>query len=650
MKIGKEGEKIEPGSKEKGIPYLLFTRYGTAIAFLLITVTALIIYSNTLFSPFQLDDTLNIVKNSKLRDFRNFWPPSGTRYIGFLSFAVNYHFGELDVFGYHLINTIIHIVNGLLVWSLVLLTFKTPVTERAAINLELKNFIALTAALIFISHPIQTQAVTYISQRITSLATLFYLLGVVLYIKARLTPVVESQGSRVKTKVFCLGALLSTLLAMKTKEISFTLPLIIVLYEFTFFNNKTRFITRLFYLAPFLFTLPIIPLTLFAPELGLAERGYYVEEVIRSSQIRDLTAISPHDYLMTQFRVIFTYLRLLILPVGQHMNYDYPMFHSILEPQVLLSVLFLSVFLGSTVYLFVRSRTTDNTTGLLISFGIFWFFITISVESSIIPIKDVIFEHRLYLPSVGIIVAITATLSCGFDIVWKRFDIKWSEWRRAWALIIVIVFSITAHMRNNVWGDELGFLLDEVRKSPNKASVHGALGLAYYHRDQTDKAIHELQTATKLKPDSIEDHINLGAAYYKQGRIDKLIEEYKIVLRLEPDSPAIHNDLGIAYYELGRIDEAIEEFQLALRLEPDRPDAHYNLGIAYYSKGRIDEAIKEYTEALGLVPSNADAHYNLGLAYMKKGLNKEATKEFEEVLKLKPQDAEARKALQSLSR
>jgi hypothetical protein len=281
-----------------------FAGYTSAVAFLLIAVTALAIYSNTFFSPFHFDDTGTIVENNKLRDLSNFWPPSGTRYIGFLSFALNYQVGGLEVLGYHLVNILIHIINGFLVWSLVTLTFKTPVMERSSANSKLKYFIALTASLIFISHPVQTQAVTYIVQRFASLATFFYLLSLVLFVKWRIS----------HRTIFYPLSILCAVLAMKTKEISFTLPFIVLLYEIMFFGSfvnghMQRRRTRLLYLAPLVLTVLIIPLSLIGIDKPL---GDVIGEFREAAQ--ETEEVPRGIYLLTQFRVIATYIRLLILP------------------------------------------------------------------------------------------------------------------------------------------------------------------------------------------------------------------------------------------------------------------------------------------------------------------------------------------------
>ena len=169
---------------------------------IIICLLGVIIYSNTFNVPFHFDDHSNIVENYTLRDLSNFWPPTGSRWFGFLTFVLNYHFGGLNTIGYHVVNLTIHILNAILVYWFVVLTFKTPFSKVSVVSVSVGNqpnqfnlptfqpfnYLPLFIALLFVSHPVQTQAVTYIVQRFTSLATFFYLLSLVMYIKFRLTP------------------------------------------------------------------------------------------------------------------------------------------------------------------------------------------------------------------------------------------------------------------------------------------------------------------------------------------------------------------------------------------------------------------------------------------------------------------------------
>jgi tetratricopeptide (TPR) repeat protein len=611
---------------------ILSGRYFTILVFLhitIITITALLIYSNTFSAPFHFDDEPNIIENNKIKDLSNFWPPSGTRYIGFLSFALNHHLGGLEVFGYHLVNIAVHITNGFFLWWLVLLTFKTPVMERAVGRTQPKYFIALTAALIFISHPVQTQVVTYITQRFTSLATLFYLLSLVLFVKWRLSRGTLKPGPQA---VIYVSSLVSAIVSMKTKEISFTLPFIIVLYEFSFFNDKTLK-KRLSYLTPFLLTLAIIPLTLFMQKLGLNDGTPGVAETLRVKQIEDLVTLSPHSYLVTQFRVIVTYIRLLLLPVHQNLDYDYPLSHSLFEPGVFFSFIFLLSVFSLAIYIFTRSRKSGNVYALLTAFGFFWFFITLSVESSIIPIGDVINEHRIYLPSIGGVIAFGA----GVFYVLDNVKIKISPLHATAILLLftALPLSIATYKRNFIWSDEVKLWEDVVRKSPDKVRGHLNLGVAYGGKDQYDLAMREYVSVLKLQHDNSDAHFNIGTIYEKKGRIDEAIEEYKVALMLDPGYVDAHYNLGLVYDKQDRLNEAIEEYISALIVKPDFSDAHYNLGNAYYKKGLMDEAIEEYKLSLSLEPNLAMAHNNLGNAYYKKGLMDEAIEEYKLSLSLK---------------
>jgi tetratricopeptide (TPR) repeat protein len=586
-----------PIPEDKGILSPLDGRYGFAVALVIITVTAFLIYSSTFSFPFHFDDTSNIVENHKLRNLKNFWPPSGTRYIGFLSFAINYHLEGLDVFGYHLVNIIIHIINGFLLWCLVIITFKTPVMGRATINPQFESLIALTASLIFITHPVQTQAVTYIVQR------------------------------------FGVGSLLTAVLAMKTKEITFTLPFIVLLYEFMFFDTKVLTRKNLLYIIPFLLTVLIIPLSLTGIDKPL---GDVIGELGEAAQ--ETEAIPRGVYLLTQFRVIATYIRLLFLPVNQNLDYAYPLYNSLFEPGVFFSFLFLLSIFGLAIYLFKRSRRTNNLYALMASFGILWFFITLSVESSVIPIRDVIFEHRLYLPSVGAVIAFGTAVFYGLDYARLRNLLLATS---VLLFVTILPLGITAYNRNLVWKGEGTLWEDVVRKSPGKSRGHNNLGVAYSNRGLVDEAIEEYKESLKLNPKDAKAHNNLGLAYYDQGRIDEAIAVYKKAIGFKPDYPKAHNNLGLAYYKQGRMDEAIAVYKKALGFKPDYPKAHNNLGLAYYKQGRIDGAIEEYKESLKLNPNYAKAHNNLGTAYDKKGLIDKAIEEYKESLKLNPKDAKA---------
>ncbi len=613
---------------------MLQQMYKRILTLSILPFLGLIIYSNTIQAPFVFDDGINIVENQSIRDLGGFWPPSGSRYLGILSFALNYHFHGLDVSGYHLVNIVIHILNAILVYWLLSLTIQLPLFKWSGSKIFLFPFLS---AVIFLVHPVQTQAVTYIIQRFTSLAAFFYLMAVIFYIKARIW-----NGRTILLLSYYALSLTFTVMAMKTKEISFTLPLIIALYEFTFFRSTTfrSLRGRLLYLLPFLATMLIIPLGMVHIGRPLGE---LIGELSRASAETSVMPISRQDYLLTQFRVIVTYLRLLFLPINQNLDYDYPISYSLFEPQTLISMISLISIFAVAIYLFKRSLKTDNVYGVLAYFGILWFFITLSVESSIIPISDVIFEHRLYLPSVGVIISLHAALFYLLEKIWEGR--QWQTLIIFYLIIITPVLSTAAYLRNAVWKDNRTLWADVVKKSPNKARPHNNLGNAYARLNLIGSAEEEYKSAIRLDPDFADAHKNMGDIYRFKGELEKAVLEYSIAVKLKPDLPEVYLQLGNIYLEQQRWDKAINEFRTAIILRPDYPIAHFNTGIAYARMGSMESAIQGFRNAIILKPDYAEAHLNLGSVYGQMGMADEAIKEFKTALEINPGMEEARNNL-----
>lgn len=554
---------------------------------ILIALLGLIAYSNTFNVPFQLDDGGNIVENPIIKDLGFYIDPSSaekftgpveypmlkSRYVGSLTFALNYWVHGLDVRGYHVVNLAIHVVNALLVYWLVLLTFKTPLMKESSLKSHIEK-IALFSGLLFVTHPIQTQAVTYIVQRFSSLATLFCLFSLVLYVRCRLYGTLNSKS----VALYAL-ALVSAVLAMKTKEIAFVLPVIAVLYEFLFFGGPIK--KRCMYLVPILLTMLIIPFTVLGTGTSF---GGVIGDVGEATRLQ--TEMSRADYLFTQFRVIATYIRLLFLPINQNLDYDYPIFDSFLNPQVFMSILFLLSILGLGVYLLQRSRSSEPALKL-VAFGIFWFFVALSVESSMIPIVDVIFEHRAYLSSAGFLTA--AATGC-FLILKACEKERLRKTGIAALCLLPLILSSATYARNKVWRSEISLWEDVVRKSPQKARGHDHLCLAYYDKGLNYKAINHCQTALVIQPDYANVHYNLALAFRSEGMLDKAIEHFQLYMKINADDAEAHNELGVTYGMKGQRDKALIHFQITVRLDPQNASAYHNIGTVYKKMGFLEKA------------------------------------------------------------
>jgi tetratricopeptide (TPR) repeat protein len=595
------------------------------VALLVIAAATVLAYSSTFDASFHLDDFPAIVRNATLRDPSRLWPPYGNRDLGVLSFALNYGIGGLEPFGYHLANLAIHVGNALLVWWLAALTLRTPVLRRMDVGPLVRRHLPFVAGLLFAVHPIQTQAVTYIVQRFASLATLFYLLSVCLYARSMLS-LDEERPSIVRAASLYGLSLVSAVAAMRTKEISFTLPLAAAVHAWLFFRPRPR---------RFLLLVPLAAIALLVP-LGLVGSVERIGDAFASGF--DLPAetedIPRSVYLWTESRVVVTYLRLLVLPIHQNLDYDYRLSRSLADREVLLAFALLVAVAAVSALVLVRSRRANRAEGVLFFFGVAWFFVALSVESSFIPIRDVIFEHRVYLPSAGALIALATALLWSLE----RLRLRASP-----AIQVAGVLAITAgplgaatFARNAVWKDDVTLWRDVVAKSPEKARGHVNLGVAYQAAGRWDEARSELLLATRLDPADAEAHDALGAVHQLSGTLDDAIREHREAIRLDPGLAVAHANLAKAYQAKGLLDDAIREHREAIELDPSSADAHYNLGLAYDVRNQLEDAIREYREAIRLAPELARAHANLGAAYHQLGRLDEALREHRRAIQLDP--------------
>jgi protein O-mannosyl-transferase len=358
------------------------------IAIALIVGVAFIAYSNTFHVPFQFDDRPNILQNPNVQIKVFTWErfqqlvknsyKVSIRVFSYFTLALNYYFGEFDVFGYHLVNLFIHMASGIFLYWFLILTFRLPSLKEKYESISYK--VALFASLIFISHPIQTQAVTYIVQRMASMAGMFYLLAMVLYIKGRL-----ASGP---SQVFYFGGVgLCYLFGVFSKENVAILPLFIALYEFYFFQNLD--------LSPrgkrVVFCLVGTLLILGAFGLILWGQRYY-NDIVEGYKMREFTL---EERVLTQFRVVLYYVTLLIYPHPSRLtlDYDFPISKTIFDPPTtLISMLIVLGIMGFSIGIAKRKP--------VLSYFILWYFGNLVIESSIFPL-EMVFEHRLYLPAVG---------------------------------------------------------------------------------------------------------------------------------------------------------------------------------------------------------------------------------------------------------
>lgn len=583
-----------------------------------LVLVGLAVYSNTFHSPFHGDDKRFIVESPLIRDFSYFMNPSSveyadvdgdikryfeSRYVGILSFWASFKLFGLELPGYHAINLAIHIINSMMVYFIVTLTLRTPLLCKNELK-GCSGAIALFTGLLFAIHPLQTEPVLYILQRLVLMAAMFYLLSTMAYAGARL-----SVGSAKRYALYAL-ALVSALLGMKTKENVFTLPVVIALYELMFFRGGLK--KRLLYLLPFLSTMLIIPLTYARRYPGSGG----IKGTLKSATWLE-GGLPRDEYFFTQLNVIVSYMKLLFLPVKQTVDHYQLVYRSFSEPVVIMSFLFILGIIILGIYLLKRSLKRESAY-LLAAYGIFWYFVALSVESSILPIGELMCEYRTYLPNAGAYISIAVVMF----IMYGRLREPWTHKAFVSMLIaLLIVLAVASHARNNIWRTSKSLNLDIVKKAPLKPRGHLSLGVTLLDEKQYNEAIHHFKRSLELKTTYYEKHPNVAAWY----------------------------NLGLAYYGKGMLWEAIRHYETALEITPDDIDINYNLAIAYNKVGMKDKAIEYYLEALKINPSNNKVRFNLALMYLSQDRNEQARKELEEVLKLEPWNRRARQFLEYVS-
>ena len=413
MEDQSESRSTKPNNHGVGF-FKTHTRLHVA-SFIIIALISFLIYSNTLNSPFVFDDVSQIVENTKAGDLGYYLSRifSGSRSFVNATFAINYHFNELDVTGYHLVNIMIHAITGFMVYLLAVLTFKTPLLQGHPLQ-PYARMLPVCSALIFVAHPVQTQAVTYVIQRYASMAAMFYLMALVCFIKARLIYLQDKRFGASKHLLYYGLSFAAGFLAASSKETAATLPVVILLYEYTFIETSLKaWPKRLLYLLPLLvlgLKIPFHVISHMFIEDPVGINSFNPDMKVSSTSLSELLsvgkdkgpALTRMTYLFTQFNVLWAYIGLLILPINQNLDYDYPLYTSLWQSPTLFSLMGLLALLGFAIFIFRKHR--------LIAFSILWFFITLSVESSFIPIIDYIFEHRLYLPSVGYALILPAVI------------------------------------------------------------------------------------------------------------------------------------------------------------------------------------------------------------------------------------------------
>ena len=604
------------------------------LVLLLILASGLLIYHGALSHPFHFDDRPNILNNyfihvrqltlPKLRQalFNSALP---FRPVANLTLALNYYFGETDPKGYQALNLVIHLLNGILVY-LFLAQLLGYLAARGRFHTRFHgppDLVALLAALLWFVNPVQSQSVVYIIQRMNSLAALFYLLGLIAWFRFR----ARTDSFRSPPALAYLAATgLCFLLALGSKEIAATFPLALLLIEVFIFRELDPV-----WLRRYAWTL--IPALLFLVLFGIMVLGPHPIQTLEEKYAgRDFTLA---ERLLTEPRVIWHYLLIFFVPVAAWMNLDYdlPVSTGVLTPAATLPALLGLLALLALAILYARRVP-------LLSFAVLWFFLHLAIESSVIPL-ELAFDHRLYLPSVGLALALALPLSRLAGSVTKTLVLGG---------LVAALWAVLAFARVGDWRTEESLWRDCVRKAPLKARTIGILGDTYAKAGDTRRAEWLYLRAIRLDPKYEKAYNNLANVYNMTGRREEAVALLKQVLSFAQELGHPYNNLGKNLNDMHRFEEALENFQKAAQYLPYNAEIHNNLAAALGNLGRNAEAEVEFKRAIELEPNLPDSYENLAKLYDHLGQTDQAIATLQAYLLRHPNDPRLQGDLQKYRR
>ncbi len=612
----------EPDFKITNLSDLINRRY--AFAFIALLFILFLSYSNSFDCSWHFDDYDNITDNVNIQISQFNWENIKnisfgimnnnriSRPVSYLSFAFNYYLGGLDVFGYHVVNLLIHYLSAIFLFLFIINTLRLPLLKE---KYEKHAYsIALLSSLFWAINPVQVTAVTYIVQRMASMVALFYIMAMYFYLKFR------ASNKTAKSIIFIILCSTSTILAIGTKENAAMLPASILLYDLFFIQGLTK--ENIERNIKFI----IIPLII----LFVSALLFY--DFSGFSKDYDLRPFTMQERLLTEPRVILFYISLLFYPVTSRLTviHDIEISKSLFDPWTTSAAILIIILI--VVISLVRAKKYP-----LITFCILFFFLNHVIEGSFFSL-ELIFEHRNYLPSMFLFVPFSILIIKGLDYFYQKKLVFYSL--AAAIVSIIIILSMTVYIQNNIMKDEISLWSDNVEKSPRLHHPRQCLAVALFLSGRLPEALKELQLALKSYESGLINKKSLTygciGEYYFLTRNNKEALNYllKSVNFCPPYSyiPLSFDRIAAVLMREGSLDKAEEMSRKALSLKPHDSQFHLTYCAILIKKKKPDAAIKEAQNVLRLNNNLLPAYRIIAEAYALKK-NKAAENHFRAISK-----------------
>jgi tetratricopeptide (TPR) repeat protein len=568
-------------------------RTMTRLAALALVLLGAAAYLNSFRGAFVFDD----VEITSSHAIRHLWPIgpvlAGPRPIVDLTFAINYAIGGLNVTGYHAVNLAIHLLAGLALFGIIRRTLTLPsfcgrFSEKAATAL------AFCAALLWVVHPLQTQAVTYIIQRGESLAGLLYLITLYCVIRVPASP---------KPTLWQTASVAACALGMGCKQVMVTAPLAMLLYDRTFIAGSFREVFRRrwgLYLALAATWLILGRSVLAAFSSHPASAGFAVP------------GLTPLAYAWSELGVILHYLRLAFWPSGLCLDYGWPIART--AAKIVPGAIVVGGLLAATVWAVVRpsaNRAPDSAHSW--GFAGAWFFLALAPTSSFLPIQDLAFEHRMYLPlAAPATAAVVAAYIIGQRLLRKPV---------ARALAIALLSCATAALicltvlRNADYHSAVSIWQDAATKRPDNPRAWNFLGAAWVEAGRPEKALDCCNAAIAKNPNYADAYNNRAVAHGRLGEWNLALPDSDVAIRLKPDFAPNYYNRGKALAALTFYGDAAGAYTKAIERDPFYAEAWHSRGNAYGRMGRLTDAVRDFTRAIEMQPDYATAYNDRAVAW-----------------------------------
>jgi Flp pilus assembly protein TadD len=600
-------------------------------AALIIVLSIAAVYANSLAGEFIFDDYHDIVNSSGVRQLWPLWDVVSTvqgdgrlllnpRPVAAFSFAANYALGGMVPWHFHLVNVAIHIVAGLALFGIARRTLLFAPRDGFAVS---ATPLALVIALVWSLHPLCTAAVDYIVQRYESLMGMFYLLSLYAAVRSLASP----RPSR-----WIAASALACLLAMGSKEVAVSVPLVVLLYDRAFVSGsfvaacKRHGRLHAALAATWLIAVP-----------------YYLKFSGGGGAISSTgagfagfnTKTSWQAYALTQAEVILHYLRLCFWPVGQSFDYDWPLAGSVAQVAPALCVI--ALLLAATLWLTIRRPAWG-----------FWgdcFFLILAPTSSVMPVVDAAFEHRMYLP----LAAVVAGAVIAADGVWRRATVPKSPvaatgqspvmtWAPvALAVIVIVALASQTMARNEVFRSPLSVYAEAVEHVPTNARAHLGLAIALHLAGDDRTALEEVDRALAMGPAKHDMHKTRGIVLGQLDRSDEALAEFDREEALFPGRPGLYECRGKVYFRLGRYADAIKDYTRQIQVTPRDAAAYDNRAMCLEQLGAHELAIADCSRAIELDRWMATAYWHRGVSRAALNQSDLALADFDQALRLNPQ-------------